>query len=210
MNITVVDILEFLGTYAFAISGIRLAAAKKFDWFGAYVVGVVTAVGGGTLRDLMLGLTPFWMDTPIYWIESLAAFITVLMFSKVLVHHDSSLFLFDTVGLALFTVVGLEKTLNMGFPLWTAITMGTITGAAGGVFRDVFINEVPLIFRKEIYALACVIGGIVYGVAQKLGIHLIATELISGLSVLLVRYLATTRHLSLPVLTDMEEDKKES
>ena len=156
MDITLTDVLEFVGTYAFAISGIRLAAGKKFDWFGAFIIGLITAVGGGTIRDMMLGITPFWMENSIYFIETFVAFITVLLFSKYLVSQHSTLFLFDTLGLALFTGVGIEKTLSLGFPLWVAIIMGTITGSAGGVLRDVFINEVPLIFRKEIYAMACV------------------------------------------------------
>lgn len=156
---TFVQVLEFIGTFAFAISGIRLASAKQFDWFGAYVVGVATAIGGGTIRDLMLDVTPFWMTNSIYLICSALALVGVILFGKFLIRQQNTFFLFDTIGLALFTVVGVEKTLALHFPLWVAIIMGTITGAAGGVIRDVFINEVPLIFRKEIYAIACVIGG---------------------------------------------------
>lgn len=200
MNITVLDVLEFLGTYAFAVSGIRLAAGKNFDYFGAYVIGMVTAVGGGTMRDMMLGMSPFWMTNPIYLVESFVAFLTVLSFNKVLVKHNESLFLFDTLGLALFTIVGLEKTLQAGFPWWTAIIMGTFTGAAGGVFRDVLINEVPLIFRKEIYALACVIGGNVFILLNFFGLETSINEIVSGISVLLVRYLAVAHHISLPKL----------
>lgn len=200
MNISLLDVLEFLGTYAFAVSGIRLAARKQFDWFGAYVVGMVTAVGGGTMRDMMIGVSPFWMTNPIYLIESFVAFLTVVAFDKVLVKHTDSLFLFDTLGLALFTIVGLEKTYNAGFPWWTAVIMGTFTGAAGGVFRDVFINEEPLIFRKEIYAMACVAGGNLYFILIYIGLDNYIAELASGFCVLAVRYLATIKHLSLPTL----------
>ena len=108
MDITLTDVLEFVGTYAFAISGIRLAAGKKFDWFGAFIIGLITAVGGGTIRDMMLGITPFWMENSIYFIETFVAFITVLLFSKYLVSQHSTLFLFDTLGLALFTIVGID------------------------------------------------------------------------------------------------------
>ncbi len=195
-----VQVLEFIGTFAFAISGIRLASAKRFDWFGAYVVGVATAIGGGTIRDLMLGKTPFWMTDPIFLICSALALLWVIVFGKMVIRQQSTFFIFDSIGLALFTVVGMEKTLSLGFPLWVAIIMGTITGAAGGVIRDVFINEVPLIFRKEIYALACVVGGLFYGLCEWLNIDLIVTELISGTSVLVVRILAAKYHLSLPVL----------
>lgn len=197
---TFVQVLEFIGTFAFAISGIRLASAKRFDWFGAYVVGVATAIGGGTIRDLMLGKTPFWMTDPIYLICSALALLWVIAFGKMVIRQQSTFFIFDSIGLALFTVVGVEKTLSLGFPLWVAIIMGSITGAAGGVIRDVFINEVPLIFRKEIYALACVVGGLVYGLCEWLNVDLVIAELVSGTSVLAVRVLAVKYHLSLPVL----------
>lgn len=213
MNITLIDVLEFVGTYAFAISGIRLAAGKKFDWFGAYIVGFVTAVGGGTIRDIMLGLPPFWMENSIYMIETFVAFVTVLLFSKYLVSQDSTLFLFDTLGLALFTVVGIEKTLNADYPLWMGIVMGSITGAAGGVIRDVLINEVPLVFRKDIYAMACIFGGVVYGMCEWLNIDPQVTPLVSGGSVFILRYFSDAKHISLPVLNDpilQEKEPKDS
>ena len=193
-------IIEMLGTLAFAISGIRLASAKQFDWFGAYVVGVATAIGGGTIRDLMLDVTPFWMTNSIYLTCSALALVGVILFGKFLIRQQNTFFLFDTIGLALFTVVGVEKTLALHFPLWVAIIMGTITGAAGGVIRDVFINEVPLIFRKEIYAIACVIGGLVYGLCHWLGLAMTVTELVSGVSVFMARILAVKYHWALPVL----------
>ena len=194
MDITLTDVLEFVGTYAFAISGIRLAAGKKFDWFGAFIIGLITAVGGGTIRDMMLGITPFWMENSIYFIETFVAFITVLLFSKYLVSQHSTL----------------EKTLSLGFPLWVAIIMGTITGSAGGVLRDVFINEVPLIFRKEIYAMACVFGGLIYGVCMWIGLGEQITSLISGAGVFLLRYFADAKHISLPTLSDPLAHEKET
>ena len=142
-----VDVIEFIGTFAFAISGIRLASAKKFDLFGAYVVGLATAVGGGTLRDLLLGATPFWMNNTFLWC-TLFALIFVMIFHNHLIRLDSAFFAFDSIGLALFVVVGAEKTLGLGFAPWVAVVMGTSTGAVGGVIRDVLINEIPLIFRK--------------------------------------------------------------
>ena len=148
-DITIVQICDFIGTIAFAISGIRLASAKRFDLFGAYVVGLTTAIGGGTLRDLMLSRTPFWMESYSYLICSAIALVWVILFRKLLVRQNNTWFLFDTIGLALFTVTGIQKTLQAGFPIWTAIVLGTITGAGGGVFRDVFINEEPLIFSER-------------------------------------------------------------
>ena len=199
-----VQIIEFLGTFAFAISGIRLASAKRFDWFGAYVVGVATAVGGGTFRDMMLGTTPFWMTDPVYLLCSGLALICVILFSKYLIRLNNTFFLFDAIGLALFVVVGIQKTLDFGFPLWVAIIMGTMTGAAGGVIRDVFINEIPLIFRKEIYAMACVIGGIVFGICMFFDFNIFITHILCGTSVFLTRILSVKYHICLPTLKDDE------
>lgn len=195
-----VQILDFIGTLAFAISGIRLASAKHFDLFGAYVVGLTTAIGGGTMRDLMLSQPPFWMTNPFYLLCTAFALVWVIMFRRFLVKQENTWFLFDTIGLALFAVTGIEKTLAAGFPFWTAIIMGTLTGAGGGVFRDVFINEVPLIFRREIYALACVIGGVAYFFCYKMGLNNIASGLTCGAFVMLSRILAVHYKLHLPTL----------
>ena len=200
MNITFVDIIEFIGTFAFAISGIRLASAKQFDLFGAYVVGLVTAIGGGTIRDLLIGITPFWMTDPIYLIITAFSLVWVMAFRKYLVKMNNTIFLFDAIGLALFAVVGIQKTLDAGFPLWVATIMGTMTGAAGGVLRDVFINEVPLIFRKDIYAMACVMGGFAYWVCSLIGCDSIVTQITCGICVFLTRVLAVRFHISLPIL----------
>lgn len=199
---TVQLIIEFLGTFAFAISGIRWAAAKKFDWFGGYVVGLATAIGGGTIRDVMLGVTPFWMTNSVYMVCTAVALLTVIAFKKAIVKFTNTWFLFDTLGLALFTVAGLQKTLYEGFPFWVAIIMGCITGAAGGVIRDVLINEVPLIFRKEIYAIACIVGGLAYYVCQKIGIGVEVTVIVSFSVVVVVRLMAVKFHISLPHLHD--------
>lgn len=197
-------VIEFVGTFAFALSGIRLASAKHFDIFGAWIVGMATAIGGGTLRDFMLGVNPFWMTNGIYFICCALAVVWVMAFGKYLIRQSNTWFIFDTIGLALFNVIGIEKTLNMGFPYWTAITMGSITGAAGGVIRDVFINEIPLIFRKEIYALACVSGGIVYSLCHRLGMTTEVNALLSIIIVIVTRVLAAKYHWHLPVVKGEE------
>ena len=185
---TFIQILEFIGTFAFAISGIRLASAKQFDWFGAYVAGVAVAIGGGTIRDVLLDVTPFWMTNPIYLICSALALLWVIFFRKHLIHMHNTFFIFDSIGLALFTVVGISKTIDLGYAFWVAIIMGTMTGAAGGVIRDVFINEIPLIFRKEIYAMACVIGGVIYWGLDRLGVDAALTQVISGCCIFSTRF----------------------
>ena len=198
---TFVQILDFIGTFAFAISGIRLASAKRFDWFGAYVVGFVTAIGGGTIRDVLLGVTPGWMTDPIYLICTGLALLWVILFGKHLIHLHNTFFIFDSIGLALFTVVGVGKSIAVGCPFWVAIIMGSITGAAGGVIRDVFINEIPLIFRKEIYAMACVVGGTVYWMCDLIGIHSYGCQVAGGISVFVTRILAVKYNICLPILS---------
>ena len=195
-----VQVLDFIGIFAFAISGIRLASAKRFDWFGAYVVGFVTAIGGGTIRDLLLDVTPGWMTDPIYLICTGMALLWVILFSKSLIHLHNTFFIFDSIGLALFTVVGLGKSLSLGYPIWVAIIMGSITGAAGGVFRDVFINEIPLIFRKEIYAMACVVGGAAYWICYALHAEPYLAQIICGVTVFVTRILAVKYKICLPIL----------
>lgn len=197
-------VIEFVGTLAFAVSGIRLASSKRFDLFGAYIVGMATAIGGGTIRDLMLGLSPFWMTNSIYFACCALALLWVMVFGKYLIRQQNTWFIFDTIGLALFNVVGIEKTLTMGLPGWTAITMGCITGAAGGIIRDVLINEVPLIFRKEIYALACIGGGIAYILCRHWGLDVDMTAMLSSFVVILIRVLAVRFHWHLPVLKGEE------
>lgn len=195
-------VIEFLGTFAFAISGIRSASSKNFDWFGGYVVGLATAIGGGTIRDVMLGQVPFWMTNSIYLICTGAALLTFVMLKKLFTRLSKTWALFDTLGLALFTIAGIQKTLEAGFPFWVAIIMGCITGAAGGVMRDVFVNETPLIFRKEIYAIACIIGGLVYQLCYMLNLSVEVAVVSTFVTVVVVRMLAVKYRISLPVLKD--------
>ena len=197
-------LIEFAGTFAFALSGTRLASAKKFDIFGAWIVGMATAIGGGTMRDLMLGEVPFWMTHSSYFTCCALAVVWVMLFGRQLIRQNNTWFIFDTIGLALFNVIGIEKTLTLGFPYWTAVTMGCITGAAGGIIRDVLINEVPLIFRKEIYALACALGGIIYIVSDKCGCSVELSALFSSIVVIVVRCLAVKYHWHLPILKGEE------
>lgn len=197
---TLFRIIEFLGTFAFAISGIRHAAAKRFDWFGGFVCGVAVAIGGGTIRDVMLGVTPFWMTSSIYLVCTVLAQIFVIVFARYLKRLDNAWFLFDTLGLALFTIAGLQKTIDSGHPFWVAIIMGCITGSAGGVIRDVLLNNVPVIFRKEIYAMASVLGGLAYWGLVVAGLDVSMAVIVSFLIICAIRLLAVKYHISLPIL----------
>jgi uncharacterized membrane protein YeiH len=197
-------ILTILGTFSFAISGIRLASKKEMDWFGAYVIGLVTAIGGGTTRDLFLNTRPFWMEDASFLITTGVALLAALLFKNVIFKWGNTLFLFDTIGLGLFTVVGIDKSLDAGLPFWVCIIMGTITGSVGGVLRDILINEIPLLFRKDIYALASVVGGIVYFLSYQLGLSATLTGLLAASAVILIRLLAVIFHLHLPTLKPYE------
>lgn len=163
---TFLYIIEMIGAIAAAISGIRLAALKRFDWFGAYIVGLATALGGGTLRDMLLGNPVFWVASMkmflSYFIGTALSMVVVIVFSALLVRREKALLVFDAIGLAMFTVIGIEKALMDSRPMGIAIAMGLVTGAFGGVLRDILINEEPLIFRKDIYAMASLLGGVAY------------------------------------------------
>jgi uncharacterized membrane protein YeiH len=200
MEISFSIIIELIGTIAFAISGIRLAVYKRFDWFGAYVVGFVTAIGGGTLRDLLLGLPVFWMQTPMYIAATAVALSAVIIIREPLVSGFRSLFIFDAIGLALFVITGISKTLAAGYSMWLAIIMGCITGAFGGVVRDILINEEPLFFRKEIYATACIAGGIAYAICTKLPVGSAVPDIVCAVVVIGLRILANKYKWKLPVL----------
>ncbi len=198
INFTIV--LDLLGTFAFAISGIRLASGKQMDWFGAYIIGLVTAIGGGTTRDLLLDVTPFWILDPKYFLTTGVALMATLLFKDKLFKLGSTLFLFDTIGLGLFTIVGITVSVDAGLPFWVCIVMGTITGTVGGVFRDVLLNDVPLLFRKDIYAIACVAGGGVYFSCKFFGLPTGVTEIIAVLTVIVFRLVAVKFHIHLPQL----------
>ncbi|MDE7024353.1 MAG: trimeric intracellular cation channel family protein [Paramuribaculum sp.] len=207
MEDTFLFVIEVLGTIAFAISGIRLAATKNFDWFGAYIVGFVTAIGGGTLRDVLLDIPVFWMQTWWYLAVTGLSLAAVIVFQNALVSRDKILFLFDSIGLALFCVIGIQKTLDVGYPMWVASIMGITTGAFGGVIRDILINEEPLVFRKDIYATACLAGALVYWIIMVCGGSAMAQQLSCAAVVILLRVVALRYNLSLPVLHQSANNK---
>ncbi|MGM9847899.1 MAG: trimeric intracellular cation channel family protein [Muribaculaceae bacterium] len=193
-------IIEVIGTIAFAISGIRLAAAKEFDWFGAYTIGLVTAIGGGTLRDVLLDIPVFWMQTPLYLLVTGLSLALVIIFRKALVRFNRTLFIFDAIGLALFVVIGIQKTIDVGLPMWVAIAMGTITGSFGGVIRDILINIEPLFFRKDIYATACLAGGIAFWIIMECGGSDTLQQIMCAVVVIGLRICALKYNWALPQL----------
>lgn len=196
----VLFLIEMVGALAAAISGIRLAAIKRFDWFGAYIVGLVTALGGGTLRDVLLDIPVFWTRSWDYFAVTAISLGIVILFRRQLVRQLSALLVFDAVGLAMFTVIGMQKSLGAGLPMWVAIVMGLITGAFGGVLRDILINEEPLIFRKDIYAMCCLVGGLGWWALDLLGGSPDACALTCGGLTLAMRVLALRYRWHLPIM----------
>ncbi|MBA4258597.1 MAG: hypothetical protein C0446_05505 [Chitinophaga sp.] len=199
---------DLVGTFAFAISGIKLASGKQVDWLGAYIIGLATAIGGGTIRDLLLGVTPFWMLDSRYFITTGVALLATLLFKEKLFRWKNTLFLFDTIGLGLVTIVGITKSLDANFPYWVCIVMGAITGSIGGVIRDILLNEVPLLLQKDIYALACIAGGVVYFTCHFFSLSTGFTEIIAASIVILIRVLAVQFHIHLPILKSIQPQSK--
>jgi len=159
---SLLEILDQIGIFTFAISGARLALSKKLDPFGALVLAGVTAVGGGTLRDILLNQPVFWLKDSPSLITIILAFFVTLIFRKKIVRIKRTLFIFDTIGLGVFVAIGLEKALIAELAPIQAIIIGTISAVFGGVIRDILSNEIPLIFRKEMYATTCILGGFFY------------------------------------------------
>jgi uncharacterized membrane protein YeiH len=191
--------LDLLGTFVFAISGTLAAAEKRFDIFGAAVLAFVTAVGGGTIRDLLIGNTPVGWMKDLNYIFCIGLAIPVSYFFRNYIQRlRKTMFLFDTIGIGLFTVLGLKTTLGIGLAPVIAVMMGTVSAVFGGVLRDILSNEVPLIFRKEIYASACIIGGGCYLLILKTGLKEDWVIFLTVLIVIGIRAFAVKKGLSLP------------
>ena len=191
--------IDILGTIAFAISGVLVAMEKKLDVFGVFIIAFVTAIGGGTLRDVLIGNTPVvWMRNHTYLLVVLTTVVFAIIFVNQLKYLRKTLFLFDTIGIGLFTLVGIEKGLAAELSPVMCIALGTITACFGGVIRDILCNEIPVIFRKEIYATACILGGFGYFIFQKLPIDLTYAYLGAILIIIVIRMVAVKFKISLP------------
>ncbi|SEB40727.1 Uncharacterized membrane protein YeiH [Maribacter dokdonensis] len=192
-------IIDILGTIAFAISGVLVAMDKRLDVFGVLIIAFVTAVGGGTLRDLLIGIKPVgWLNAPIHLLIIVVTVLLAIIFVKQLKYVRKSLFLFDTIGIGLYTMVGIEKGLAADLLPVMCIALGTITACFGGVIRDILCNEIPVIFRKEIYATVCILGGLVYFVLIQFPIDDTIAYSLAILTIIIMRVLAVRFKISLP------------
>lgn len=161
-------LIEILGTIAFAMSGSFAAMQKRLDPFGVLIIAFVTAVGGGTVRDVLLDVPVFWMHDMVMCSVIFITCLFAMIFKSVEKKFRVTLSIFDSFGLGLFTIVGIQKGLGAELHPIICLTLGTITGCFGGIIRDILLNRIPLIFRKEIYATACIVGGGVFLILAKL------------------------------------------
>jgi uncharacterized membrane protein YeiH len=192
-------LLDIIGTIAFAMSGALTAMSKKMDGFGVFIIAFVTAVGGGTLRDVMIGRTPVgWMLDLEYVYVICIGFILALLFRKKFDRLRTSLFLFDTIGLGVFTLIGLEKGINIGLHPLICIALGTMTACFGGVIRDILCTEIPVIFRKEIYATICILGGVVFFALKRFNLDDNLLYILTSLVIISVRLMAVKFKWYLP------------
>ncbi|MFT5752945.1 MAG: putative membrane protein YeiH [Flavobacterium sp.] len=195
------QILDVIGVLVFAISGVLSGLNKKLDAFGVFIIAFVTSLGGGTLRDILIGKMPVgWMvDLKYLYLIVIAYFITVF-FKKYLEKLRISLFLFDSIGLGVFTIIGIERGIEYGLHPIICIALGTLTASFGGVIRDILCNEIPIIFRKEIYATVCILGGILFFVLQKINLNHDILYVITSLFMISFRLLSIKYKWCLPSL----------
>ena len=193
--------LELTGTFVFAISGALAIREKDHDLFGAGFTGFITAIGGGTLRDILLNSYPLvWIGNVQVLYAILGGILLAFVFPSFLSRLRKTFFLFDTLGIGFFTVLGVEKALSLGVRPEIAAIMGMFSAVMGGVIRDTLTNEIPILFRKEIYASACLAGAILYVVLDYYGLERDYNLLISMSVVISIRLISMRYKLSLPRL----------
>ncbi len=203
--ISIFDFLDLLGTAAFAVSGALFAIKKRMDTFGVLIIAFVTAVGGGTLRDMLIGADRItWMKDLNYIYTIFVSVFLAIVFRKKIGYLSKSLFLFDTIGLGIFTIIGTEIGLQNDFHPLICVALGMITATFGGVIRDTLSNEIPLIFQKEIYATACIIGSVTYLILNEYKIDQDLIHILTTVMVITVRLIAVKFKLKLPTFYSSE------
>ncbi len=196
---SIFNILDLLGTASFAISGALFAINKKMDPFGVFIIAFVTAVGGGTLRDILIDRSPVaWMENLSYVYTIVIAVIFAILLRKRIGYLSKSLFLFDTIGLGIFTIIGTELGIQHNLHPIISVALGMITATFGGVIRDTLSNEVPLIFHKEIYATACIVGAIVFLILNRFHVNHDISYVVTTSIVITIRLVAVKFKLELP------------
>jgi uncharacterized membrane protein YeiH len=199
MKFNFFEIIDILGTLSFAISGTSSAMRKRLDIFGIIIIAFVTSIGGGTLRDILIG------NTPVGWLKNITTInvilvgsLLTLLASKLVNRMNYTLFIFDSFGLGLFTLIGIQKGVDLNFTPGICIALGTVTGCFGGVIRDILLNEIPLVFRKEIYASVCVVGGLFYFLLIFFQVDSSISQVVSISFIVILRIIIVKYDLSLP------------
>lgn len=199
MKIEVFTLIDILGTAAFSISGVFAAMEKKLDIFGIFIIAFITAIGGGTIRDVIIG------DLPVSWMRSNTTSIVIflsaaiaILFNKLIKDYGRILLVFDSIGLGFFTILGIHKGIEFNFSAGLCVALGTITACFGGLIRDIILNQIPHIFHKEIYATACIVGGILYFVFLRINLPEVVIDAICISIIVLVRLVAVKYNLRLP------------
>jgi uncharacterized membrane protein YeiH len=203
----IINWISILGTFTLAISGALIAMRKRFDPFGVLIIAFVTAVGGGTLRDVLLnGKTVFWLEHTSYIYFVLAGTVFAIVFRSKLEHIMKPLLVFDAIGLGLYTITGVQIGLEFHLSLVNCVILGVITGSFGGVIRDILVNEVPVIFMKEIYATVSIAGSILYLVMGRMGVTNPFLQIVPIVFIIVVRLLVIYYKISLPSLYKDEKN----
>lgn len=194
-------IQDLIGTIVFAISGAIAARQHKMDIFGMFVLAFVTGVGGGTLRDVMIGSTPvFWMKQPIY-VLMISVAVVIVAILKNQIDRDywkKGLLIFDAIGLGVFTVIGVQKGLDFGLHPLICVALGGVTGCFGGLIRDILRNEVPIILQKEVYVTASLVGGIIFILFRDAGFESNWIDVATVTTVITIRMLTIKFNMHLP------------
>ena len=199
MKENIVQIMDVLGTFAFACSGALSAMTKKLDPVGVIILAFVTAIGGGTLRDVLIGNFPVsWLQNGTTILVIFTAALMSMIGAKYLQKIPKLLFIFDAIGLGLFTIYGIELGLSIGFNIGICIALGTITACFGGVIRDVLLNNVPLIFHKEVYAMVCVFGGSLYFLLKEFDLNVDLIRISCILIIIVIRIIVVYFQWSIP------------
>lgn len=195
----IINYISIIGSFTLAISGALTAMNKKFDPFGVLIIAFVTAVGGGTIRDILLTeKSVFWLNETSYIYFIIIGTLIAIIFKNKLNYIQKPLLFFDAIGLGLYTITGVQIGLNFELSAMNCIILGTITGAFGGVLRDILVNEVPVIFKNEIYATVSILGGIFYLILYKFNVMNPLLQIIPILFIIVIRLIIIYYNVSLP------------
>lgn len=199
--------IDLMGVAVFAVSGTLMAFRKHMDGFGAIVLASVTAIGGGTLRDMILGLPVFWVESPDFLYAIMVAALVTIVWLRITHRFPYQVLLVaDAMGLAFFNVMGMQKALAYGTGYFIAIVMGTMTAVFGGLIRDVICREVPLVLKSELYATTCIFGGAVYALADSASAPFYLTMVAAAIATLLLRLAAIRWQWQFPVFTPQSHE----